>query len=496
MPQRLIDRQEQTLSQQQRLSARQMQFVRLLEMPLAELEENVKAEIDDNPALEPTSADDVLADVHGDDYELSGNYEEEQEREERADALDAALAGIGSDDEMPTAFPSGDYGQADYEEMVYGDTTSFYDKLHEQVGEQELSTVEQTIIDYLIGSLDDDGLLRKPLDNIVDELAIRYYLDTDLETVERVLRKLQACDPAGVGARSLKECLLIQLDRRPQTTAVTLARRVLEKQYDAFAHNNWSRIRSALHLTDSQVSMVRQEIRHLNPKPGAAMGETQGRSVQQITPDFIVDTADDGSVTFSLNSGRLPELNISQSFADMVEAYKKNPDGMSRQEKEALLYAKEKVDRARDYIEAVSQRRKTLFVTMRAIINWQRKFFSDGDEGDLKPMILKDIAQKTGLDISTVSRVANEKYAQTRWGTFPLKFFFSDGYSTGDGETLSVRQLRLALKDIVDHEDKSDPYSDEALTTMMKQRGLPVARRTIAKYRKLMGIPSARMRKQ
>lgn len=496
MAQRLIERQEQALSQQQRLSARQMQYVRLLEMPLAELEENIRTEVDDNPALEPSSADDALSDDRADSYEQTDDFDAQQEREERADALDAALEGIGRDDEMPVALSSGDFAQADYEEMVYGDTTSFYDKIQQQVGELELTAEEQTIMDYLVGSLDNDGLLRKSLDDIVDELAFRENLETQLPAVEEVLKKLQTIDPAGVGARSLQECLLLQLDRRPQTAAVALARRVLTKQYEAFARNNWNRIQSALHLSDSQVIDARNEIRRLNPKPGAAMGETEGRSTQQITPDFIVDTSDDGSVTFALNRGRMPELNVSQSFADMVEAYKNNPGGMSRQEKEALLYAKEKVNRARDYIDAIQQRRQTLYVTMRAIINWQRKFFVDGDESDLKPMVLKDIAQKTNLDISTISRVANEKYAQTRWGTFPLKFFFSDGYSTGDGEALSVRQMRLALKDIVDHEDKSNPYSDEALTEIMNQRGLPVARRTIAKYRKLLGIPSARMRKK
>ena len=496
MAQRLIERQEQSLSQQQRLSARQMQYVRLLEMPLAELEENIRTEIDDNPALEPSSPDDALSDNHAEDYDTTDDFDSEQEREERADALDAALEGIGRDDEMPVALPSGDYGGADYEEMVYGDTTSFYDKIGQQVGELELSAEEKTIMDYLVGSLDDDGLLRKPIDNITDELAFRENLETDVATVEAVLKKLQTIDPAGIGARSLQECLLLQLDRRPQTSAVVLSRRVLKQQYEAFARNNWNHIQAALHLSDEQVADVRSEIRRLNPKPGAAMGETMGRSTQQVTPDFIVDTSDDGNVTFSLNRGRQPELAVSQSFAEMADTYKNNPDGMSRQEKEALLYAKEKVDRARDYIDAIRQRRQTLYITMRAIINWQRKFFVDGDESDLRPMVLKDIAQKTNLDISTVSRVANEKYAQTRWGTFPLKFFFTDGYDTGDGETLSVRKMRLTLKEIIDHEDKTNPYPDELLTEMMKQRGLPVARRTIAKYRQLMGIPSARMRKK
>ena len=499
MPQKIVENQELALQQQQRLTARQMQFVKLLEMPLAALEEAVKTEIDDNPALEPSSVDDALNEDHGDDFDSrEENFEEQQEREEREEALDAALEGIGRDDEMPATFAdnASDYSQADYEEMVYGDTVSFYDKINEQMGELDLTPWQRDIMEYLIGSLDSDGLLRKPIEDIVDELAFRQYIDTNNEEVQEMLKTLQGFDPPGIGARSLQECLLIQLDRRPPSKTVELARSVLEKQFDAFTRNNWDRIRQALHLNDYQAEDARKEIRRLNPKPGAALGETLGRSTQQITPDFIVDTSDDGTVTFTLNRGQLPELKVSSSFTEMVDAYNKNPKGMSRAEKEALLYAKEKVDKAQGFIDAVKQRRQTLYVTMKAIISWQRRFFKDGDEADLKPMILKDIAEKTGLDISTISRVANEKYAQTRWGTYPLKYFFSNEYTTNDGEEMSVRKLRLALKDIIDHEDKHKPYSDEELTKKMEQEGLPVARRTVAKYRQLMGIPVARMRKK
>ena len=241
---------------------------------------------------------------------------------------------------------------------------------------------------------------------------------------------------------------------------------------------------------------MQDEIRKLNPKPGASLGETMGRSLQQITPDFIVDTADDGTVTFALNRGSVPELKVSPSFTEMVDAYKNNRDGMSRQTKEALLYAKEKVDKAQGFIEAVKQRRHTLHTTMKAIIDWQRRFFQEGDEADLRPMILKDIADKTGLDISTISRVSNQKYAQTRWGTFPLRFFFSDGYVTDSGEELSTRKMKVALKEIIDGEDKKKPLSDEALTAKMTEKGFPIARRTVAKYREQMGIAVARLRKE
>ncbi|MBP8935440.1 MAG: RNA polymerase sigma-54 factor, partial [Prevotella sp.] len=224
-------------------------------------------------------------------------------------------------------------------------------------------------------------------------------------------------------------------------------------------------------------------------------GETEGINIQQITPDFIVDTADDGSVSFTLNQGNLPELKVSPTFSDMVDTYRNNKEGMNRQTKEALLYAKGKVDKAQGFIEAIKQRRHTLTVTMKAIINWQRKFFQDGDESDLKPMILKDIADKTGLDISTISRVSNVKYAQTRWGTFPLRFFFTDSYTTDDGEEMSTRKIKLALKEVIDKEDKKKPLSDDALAKIMKEKGYPIARRTIAKYREQMNLPVARLRR-
>lgn len=248
-------------------------------------------------------------------------------------------------------------------------------------------------------------------------------------------------------------------------------------------------------LNDTQVKTLQEEIHRLNPKPGASLGETEGRNLQQITPDFIVDTADDGSITFTLNRGNIPELTISPSFTDMIAAYKNNKAGISRQTKEALLYAKEKVEKAQGFIDAVKQRRHTLTITMKAIIQLQRKFFLDGDETELKPMILKDVADITGLDVSTISRVSNVKYAQTKWGTFPLRFFFSDGYITEDGEELSTRKIKLAMQELIEKEDKKKPLSDDAIAKTMKEKGFPIARRTVAKYREQLGIPIARLRR-
>ena len=502
MSQGLYQNQEQKQQQLQRLSQQQMLQVRLLEMPIAELEDAVSAEINDNPALE-TGRDD---DDHGDDIASGADdstpadddYVSSEEQEERKDELDSALDRMGADDEMPepAAYGQNNKDNADYEEIVYGDTTSFIDKLNEQMNTCELTDKQHAIMEYLIGSLDDDGLLRKDLDTISDELAIYHNVDASEKEIADVLRILQTFDPAGIGARSLQECLQLQVRRKKDSKVKDLMLRVVGDLYDDFIKNHWEKIRTQLNLNDIQTKALQDEIRKLNPKPGASMGETLGRNTQQITPDFIVDTADDGTVTFTLNDGDIPHLHVSRTFADMLTAYKDNKKGMSRQTKEALLYAKEKVDKAQGYIEAIKQRRHTLYTTMKAIIDIQKKFFQDGDEADLKPMILKDVADRTGLDISTISRVSNIKYAQTKWGMFPLRFFFTDSYTTDSGEEFSTRKIKLALKDVIDGEDKARPLSDEALTKAMADRGFPIARRTIAKYREQMGIPVARMRKQ
>lgn len=508
MAQKLIQTQTQKLQQIQRLSAQQMLLVKLLEMPLNELEDNVKAELDDNPALESENPDDAMMGEGNedgsalDDTENSNDennddtYDAQTEKEEREDALDSALEDIGRDDQMPDYNTERTNNQsADYEEMVYGNTTSFYDNLKEQMDMQVLSDEGKQVMEYLIGSLDDDGLLRKDLDSICDELAIYQNLDISEKEIEHVLHILQTFDPAGVGARSLQECLLLQVKRIPRGVLHKTMEELFTDYFDEFTKKHWDKIQSGLELNDTQLETLKEEVRKLNPKPGASLGETIGRSLQQITPDFIVDTADDGTITFTLNRGNLPLLTVSPSFTDMIETYKLHKDKMSRQDKEALLYAKEKVDKAQGFIEAVKQRRHTLIVTMKAIIEIQKKFFQDGDEADLKPMILKDVADRTGLDISTISRVSNIKYAQTKWGTFPLKFFFTDGYTTEEGEEMSTRKIKLALQDLIEHEDKKKPLSDDTLAKVLKEKGYPIARRTVAKYREQLGIPVARLRK-
>jgi RNA polymerase sigma-54 factor len=495
-------RQEQRLAQQQKLTQsitqQQLLQAQLTELPIAQLVDRVNTEMNDNPALELSTEDPHDLPDFGEGTEQSDNQDaavSDYETESRQSALDAALESIGRDDEELPVYHGGMSNQEEREAIVYGQTTSFIDQLNEQVAMAPLTDKQREIMEYLIGSLDDDGLLRKPLDSIADELAIYHNIDTTTQEIEEVLHILQDFDPAGIGAQSLQECLLLQVQRRAPSRLRELMETTLHEYFELFTKKHWNQLQKLLILSDLQVRALIDELRKLNPKPGAAMSETVGRSLQQITPDFIVDTQDDGTVTFTLNYGEMPELRISQSFADTLHTYQNNKGQMSRQMKETLLYTKNKVEAAQAFIEALKTRRHTLTVTMRAIIQCQHRFFEDGDEASLRPMILKDIAEKTGLDVSTISRVSNSKYAQTRWGTFPLRYFFSDGYVTADGEELSTREIKVVLRELIDGEDKDNPLSDDALKNELTEKGYPIARRTVAKYREQMGIPIARLRK-
>ena len=400
MSQRLIQTQEQKLVQQQKLTQQQMLQVKLLEMPIAELEQSVQAEIDDNPALETASTDNEEYDDESSPVDIEEddeNFEQRTEREERKDELDNVLQNMVGDDEMPEASgPSiGSYANADYEEITYGDRTSFYDKLKEQMGELDLNDQQREIMEYIVGSLDNDGLLRKKTDIIVDELAIYHNIYTSENEINEILEEIQEFDPAGIGARTLKECLLIQIERKQANPIRLMLRDIIDNHYDDFIGKRWDKIAHTMGISDDDMARIHEEVQRLNPKPGASMGEAEGRNMQQITPDFIVDTSDDGTITFSITKGRVPELYVSDSFSDLVKMYQKDKGSLNTKEKEALIYAKEKIDRAQGFIEAIKQRRNTLYVTMRATIDIQRKYFRDGDEGDLKPMILKDVADRT-----------------------------------------------------------------------------------------------------
>lgn len=496
MAQEQIQEQQQTqsLKQIQGITQQQLLQAQLIELPVAQLLERVNAEMDDNPALELSTGDDS---EYAETFDDADNPEpsDDYEREERQSALDAALESIGRDDEELPVYHGGQSYQEEREELVYGASQSFYDLLKEQMGTTNLDEHERDIMEYLIGSLDEDGLLRKSLESICDELAIYHNLDTSVREIEKILHRLQEFDPAGIGARNLQECLLLQIQRRDPSHLRDLMERVVKEYFEAFTKKHWQKIQQALQLSDLQTETLIGELRKLNPKPGASLGETVGRSLQQITPDFIIDTQDDGTVTFQLNMSDVPELHVSQSFSDTLHEYQGNKEKMSRQMKEALLYTKKKVDAAQGFIEAIKARQHTLTITMKAIIQWQHRYFEEGDEALLRPMILKDIAEKTGLDLSTVSRVSNSKYAQTRWGTFPLRHFFSDSYVTAEGDELSTREIKATLQDIVEAEDKQHPYSDEALGKLLAEKGYPIARRTVAKYREQLGIPIARLRK-
>lgn len=495
--------QEQRLTEQQRLaqsvSQQKLLQAQLTELPVTQLAERIQAEMDDNPALE-VSPDDYQDDAayrdstesteSADSVDATDSYEQE----ERQSALDEALQSLGRDDEELPVYQGG-ASQEEHEDIVYGQSISFYDQLKEQMSMMDMTTVEANIMEYLIGSLDDDGLLRKPLHAIADELAIYHNMDVSEEEIEHVLNMLQQFDPAGIGGRSLQECLLLQVERREPSRLKELMVLTLERYFELFTKKHWKRLQQVLKLSELQLDALISELRKLNPKPGTSMGEVVGYSIQQITPDFFIETQDDGNVSFSLNMGDIPELHVSQSFTDTLNEYQNNKEHMSRQMKEALLYTKKKVNAAQSFIEAIRTRQQTLTTTMRAIIQWQHRFFEDGDEASLKPMILKDIAEKTGLDISTVSRVSNSKYVQTRWGIFPLRFFFNDAYTTAEGEELSTHKIKAALRDMIDGEDPQQPLSDETLRKMLSEKGFPIARRTVAKYREQLGIPIARMRK-
>ena len=493
--------QEQRLTQEQRLAQsitqQQLLHAQLVELPITQLVERVNTEMDDNPAIEVAGPGDDYAEFSESSENTENTDNSEYEDEERQSALDEALESIGRDDEELPVYYGGERQQdeGNTEQGVIAQNDSFYDQLLEQMTMARLNERERYIMEYLIGSLDDDGLLRKSLSQLSDELAIYHNLDASSSEIEHVLLQLQQFDPAGIGARSLQECLLLQIERREPSRLKDLMPKAIDQYCDLFTKKHWKQLRSALRITDLQAEALIRELRKLNPKPGTSMGETMGHSMQQITPDFIIDTHDDGSVTFSLNHGDVPELTVSQSFVDTLREYQTDKEHMSRQMKEALLYTKTKVDAAQNFIAAIRQRQHTLTITMQAIIQWQHRFFEEGDEALLRPMILKDIAERTGLDLSTISRVSNSKYAQTRWGIFPLRFFFSDGLKTAEGEELSTREIKAMIRDIIHHEDKQKPLSDEIIQRMLGEQGFPIARRTVSKYREQMGIPIARLRR-
>lgn len=486
-------RQVQTHAQQQvqTLSPQQILVVKLLELPTVELEERIHAEILDNPALE--EGKDVP------ENEDNGNDSDYEDGEDGgADPHeDLSLGDYSNEDDIP------DYKLQEHnrsrentpEEIPFSDAVSFYEILQDQLRMQNLTDEQREIAEYLIGSLDDDGLLRKSMESIMDELAIYRGINTTEETLEGILRIIQDFDPAGIGARSLQECLLLQIQRKENSPLKQIELDIIGKCCEEFTRKNKERILQKLNITEEQYNEALADLTKLNPRPGSSLGEAMGKNMQQIIPDFIVETFDDGTITLSLNNRNVPELRLSREFTELLDEHTRNKENQSKASKDALMFIKQKVDAAQGFINAVKQRQQTLLTTMQTIIDIQQPFFLDGDESLLRPMILKDVADRAKLDISTVSRVSNSKYVQTNYGIYSLKFFFSDGYTTEGGEELSIREIKRILKECVDGENKEKPYTDDELAEILKAKGYPIARRTIAKYRLQMNIPVARLRR-
>ncbi len=485
-------RQVQTQAQQQvqTLSPQQILAVKLLELPTMELEERIHAELLDNPALE--EGKEAPDNDTENDYNVDENGDPNPESSE-----DLSLGDYRTEDDIPDyKLQENNRSKGEIaEEIPFSDTTSFYEILKEQLSMQDLDAHQKELAEYIIGSLDDDGLLRKSNDTLIDELAIYHGISTTPEELEHIINIIQDFDPAGIGARSLQECLLLQIKRKENSLLKQIEYDIIDKYCDDFTRKNKEKIIQRLGISEEQYDAAVAELVKLNPRPGSSLGEAIGKNFQQIIPDFIVETEDDGTILLSLNNHNIPELRLSREFTEMLDEHTRNKNNQSKESKDAMLFLKQKVDAAQGFINAVKQRQQTLMSTMQAIIDLQRPFFQEGDESLLKPMILKDVAERAKLDISTVSRVSNSKYVQTNFGIYALKFFFSDGYTTEDGEELSIREIKRILKELVNGEDKNKPYTDDELADCLKEKGYPIARRTVAKYRQQLNIPVARLRR-
>lgn len=478
---------QQKAEQSQTLSPLQVMAARLTEMSVEALRGRIENECQENPWLEKADDQPQPEAEAYDDYASAGPAEEGADYKAEDD--------YSSEDDIPDYMLRQDNGSRRPENVEWADTQTFYDRLREQAGEFDLSDKQQTIMNYLIGSLEDSGLLGKPVYQIVDELEIYEGLRVTEEEVEEVLRMIWQFDPPGIGARSMQECLLIQIARRKPTETRRLMDTVIRHFYDDFIKNHWDVIRQQMGLTTAQMGLLQRELLRLNPRPGTALGEALLQGGRQITPDFIVDTDTEGNITMTLNEGDLPSVAVSREAVDKVAAYEASALPLGRSEMEDLQFTREYVTRGQMFVNALRQRRESMSRTMQTIIRLQRDYFLDGDESSLHPMKLEDVARLTGLDISTVSRVCSSKYVQTAYGTVPLKWFFSGSIRKEGGEEVSVRKVKSALQEILDGEDRRSPYSDEQLAALLQQRGYDVARRTVAKYRESIGYPVARLRK-
>ncbi|ULQ56041.1 RNA polymerase factor sigma-54 [Flavihumibacter rivuli] len=481
----------------QKLSPQQIQLMKLLQVPTANLEERIKEELEENPALELSEENhDENFEEPRDEFENADDDYETEGSEDEYENIDISEYVQEGDDEIADyKLRDDNYPELeDKQVMPFKIENSLHDSLVDQLGMLDLDDRTQKIAEQIVGSIDDDGYLRRETTSIMDDLAFRQNIIATEEEIEGLIRKIQHFDPPGICARDLQECLLLQLERKlKEGTEVKLAIEVLSRYFDEFTKKHYDKIQRGLNIDDDQLKSVINQIIKLNPKPGGNVGEVN-KAESYVVPDFFIYN-NGGKLELTLNSKNAPDLRISEGYRDMLKEYDKGSKKDKRQ-KEAVLFIKQKIDAAKWFIDAIKQRQQTLMMTMQTIMDYQKEFFLTGDETTLRPMILKDIAERTGLDISTVSRVANSKFVQTEFGTYRLKFFFSESLSTESGEEVSTREVKKILSDMVEGENKRKPLSDERLTELLQEKGYNIARRTVAKYREQLNIPVARLRKE
>ncbi len=467
----------------QKLSPQQIQLIKLLEVPTMQLNQRIKQELEENPALEEGNPD---FDSTDDD-----TLPDDSEKDELS--LEEVLA----DDDTPYyKLQANNYSKNDeHREVPFSQGSTFHESLIAQLGLHNLSEIDRKLAEYIIGNLDDDGYLRRDLDAIVDDLAFAVNVETTKEHLQQILAVIQDFDPPGVGAETLQECLLIQIRKKQKTETVKMAETVLTELFTEFTRKHYDKITARLNITEEELKEVLDEILRLNPKPGGSYSDPQDKSERPIMPDFILENHD-GELELTLNDRHVPDLRLSKTYSDMLKdlARKKSRDKAGQ--KETALFVKQKLESARWFIDAIKQRQLTLLATMETIVEYQKEYFLEGDEKKLRPMILKDIADETGLDISTISRVANSKYIQTDFGIYPLKYFFSEGLQTTSGEEVSAREVKSILEDAIKNENKQKPLTDDRLCKILQDKGYQIARRTVAKYREQLEYPVARLRKE
>ena len=473
----------------QKLSPQQIQMIKLLEIPTIQLEQRIKKELEENPVLEEGKEEDLFND--------SG--EEEVTEDNLDNDLDEfSLDDYINDEDIPSyKLTANNYSKDDKKEDIpFSVGISFHEHLQNQLGLRDLTEKEEILATYLIGNLDDDGYVRRKLEAIANDLAFSQNIETEEDELLEVLRIVQDLEPAGVGARHLQECLLIQIQNKDrEIPEIDLAWKILKYYFNEFTKKHYEKIITRLNISEEKLKVEINEILKLNPRPGSSFSSTS-QTIQTLVPDFILEN-NDGELQLSLNARNVPDLRLSYTYTEMLQSYtNKSKNEKTKSDKEAISFVKQKLDSAKWFIDAIKQRQNTLLLTMNAIIEYQYEYFREGDEAKLKPMILKDIAEKTGLDISTISRVANSKYIQTHFGIYSLKYFFSEGLQTESGEEVSTREIKSILKECIENEDKKKPLTDDRLTEILKEKGYKIARRTVAKYREQLNIPVARLRKE